>query len=209
MKELTVEITNICTHHCPWCGSDSRPDGQIVPYAKVSRLLKKYRLECDLVRLSGGEPTRHPVLPKIVSRAKQLGYRVVLLTNGFQADRVLEAGPVDEYVVNAVDSKALGTAYVLKRLKKVVSMEVVLDSRNETMVGRSITFSLTHRVPIRLLVLQRQRRAEHREPMSLISWTGDKGCHKEEKITVAHDGKVTSCSALKGGECSILGQMRL
>lgn len=203
MKELTLEITNKCYLNCSWCSSSSVPNGYLVPDDKVYALLKKYRPECDVVRFSGGEPTLHPEIGGFLWYAKErLGYKTILLTNGLSG---FLSPSVDEYYINVVSSKSILKVLALYGSDLTVTVGVVLVKGNEEWIRRALDTSLLYEIPIRLLVLQRQGRGVNCEPLELIGWTGNKGCSKENKITIAHDGKVVTCSALKYGECSIEG----
>lgn len=201
MKELTLEITNKCVQQCPWCSSSSIPNGILTSRETLLHLLKKYRVDCDVVRFSGGEPTLHPSLPDLLFYAKRLEYRVILLTNGLKMNRALES--VDEYWINVVNEKSLLEALVLKHTDKVVGLHAVLVKGNEEWVRRSLNTSLLYNIPVRLLILQKQGRGTSCEPLDLISWTGDKGCNLENKITITPHGKAVTCSALKYGKCSL------
>ena len=172
-----------------------------MPRQKTYALLRKHRKECNIVRFSGGEPTTHPNILSILAYAKDLKYHIVLLTNGNHMQQVVLVNLVDEYVVNIVDETALSTARMLKFLGLDVSMHVTLVEGNERWITRAVETSLLEKVPLRLLALQKQGRAalnpEYNKSLTLITWTGDKGCSKENKITISWDGKVTTCSALK------------
>ena len=214
MKELTLEITNYCTGFCSWCSSNSvyGHGSTKLSYQKVFKLLDKYCLEgFDVVRISGGEPTSHPHIVAILNHAKIRGYYVVLLTNGSGGiKRVIEANSVDEYVVNVVEDYSLKTVEVLRYLKKNVSLHVVLVENNEKWILKAIEYSLENKIPLRLLTLQKQGKAKLNpliyKPLTLLSWTGDKGCNKDNKVTITHDGKVVTCSALKYKDtCDLLG----
>lgn len=198
MKELTLEITGKCDIGCPWCSSDAKPDGNHIPGGEAELLLEEYRGECDVVRFSGGEPTMHPDLVYLCSVAKHLGYYVVLLTNG---NKLCTPGAVDKYIIGIANGKSLKAAEELKALACNVRMEVVLVKGNEHLIYKAVQTSLFLGIPLRLLVLQKQGRGRDCKPLNLISWTGDKGCSRNEKISVLHDGRVITCSALKEGEC--------
>lgn len=201
MKELTLEITGKCTQVCPWCSSGATPKGKHMADEKVYSLLKEYRIECDVVRFSGGEPTLHPELGGFLWYAKErLGYRTILLTNGVKH---FIHDCIDEYWINIVSGISVVRVLTLISFSKTVSMHAVLVKGNETNVKNAMQIGLDHEIPVRLLVLQKQGRGANCEPLDLISWTGDKGCDKDNKITVTHDGKVVTCSALKYGECFI------
>ena len=206
MKELTLEITSRCYQNCSWCSSSAHPEGVHTSYGSVLGILDKYKGECNVVRFSGGEPTLHPDLPVFLSHAKSLGYKTVLMTNGkhIRGDLFRDIhSTVDEYWINIVDKHSIIEAIVLRQLKSNVFMHVVLVKGNEEWVRRGIDTGLLYNVPVRLLILQKQGRGTNCEPLESISWTGDKGCNKEGKITITHEGKVTTCSALKYGKCSL------
>lgn len=201
MKELTLEITNCCTGFCSWCSASAVAQyGKHMSYQMAFKLLEKYRGDCDVVRISGGEPTTHPKFIMILGRAKELGYRVILLTNGRNIRDVICTTLVDEYVVHVIADYSIEAVSVLRYLRKSVSLHAVLVKGNEGNILNAIKCSFANSVPLRLLTLQRQGGAKigNYLPLTLLSWTGDKGCDKENKITIAHDGRVTTCSALKG-----------
>jgi len=205
MKELTLEITNHCVSFCSWCSSSSTAqyDNRTeMSYQKAFKLLDKYANECDVVRISGGEPTSHSKLLTILKHAKELHYRVVLLTNGYGIKKVISSDLVDEYVVNVVDEHSLEAVDVLKYLGKNVSLHAVLADGNKKWILAAIRCSFEEEIPLRLLALQEQGKARLNtltcnKPLDLLSWTGDKGCNKDGKITVTWDGIVATCSALK------------
>lgn len=218
MKELTLEITNYCAATpCSWCSSNSTTgwDAKPMSYQKVFGLLAKYRRECDVVRLSGGEPTSHPKIDSIIEYAKKLGYKVVLLTNGWNPPSDTQLALVDEFVVSAIDKRSLATVATLKLLRKNVSMHTVLVAGNEEHISDAVAFSLKEKVPLRLLALQKQGKAtlnsHYIKPLALLTWTGDKGCTKGDKITITWDGKEGTCSAFKSKlkeECDCLGSQK-
>lgn len=197
MKELTLEITNKCHVECPWCSSGSTPDGKSTPLEDALGYLDGFKSECDVVRISGGEPTLHFDLAAVCAHASKLRYKVLLLTSGREMNEILNWGFVDEYVLNVVDEKSILEVLVLKAMKKSVSMHAVLAKGNGEWVSRAVNTSLLYSIPVRLLTLQKQGRGADCEPLGLIRWTGDRGCDKENKVTVTHDGKVVTCSALK------------
>lgn len=207
-KELTLEITQMCNLTCAWCSSSSGPSGKHVRYDTVMDTLDRYQASCSTVRFSGGEPTLAPSLGRFLSYAKYIGYKTVLMTNGLyiphdlypQIDKF-----VDEYVINIVNFQSCLVVLELKKLGKTsVSMHVVMVEGNEKRIKEAMELSLDNSIPLRLLILQKQGRGLDCKPLDLITWTGDKGCSKLGKITVTHDGVITSCSALKyKSECPL------
>jgi len=209
MKELTLEITNRCNLDCPWCGSSSTPNGKHCNTMEMIKILEKYKDICDVVRVSGGEPTLHPDLEVIIKRAKDLSYKVVLLTNGTNIynESKLLFPQVDEYWIGLAPlAHSIQRAVELRTFFKVeVGMQIVLEEYSKVLLPDAVKFGLLFDIPLRLLALQKQGRGVNCEPLDLISWTGDKGCQKENKITITHDGKVITCSALKyKEECDVL-----
>lgn len=207
MKELTLEITNYCDKYCPWCSSMSHNHGKHVDLDTVVKQLTKYRKVCCDVRLSGGEPTSHPNYLEIINKAIELGYEYVeVLTSGASKYAFPIVGGVS-YTVNMVDSDSYAFVKALIFLKRPVRMHVVIANGNEENLLKSVQLALQEKISLRLLKVQVQGRAEAmkgKQPywsegwdMPLISWTGDKGCSFEDKVTVTHDGRVVTCSALK------------
>lgn len=200
MKELTLEITNKCYENCPWCSSCSSKNGNHLETEKIKDILRAYRSICNTVRLSGGEPTLHPNIFQIIALAKILSYKTILLTNG--QNWVLGPDLADEYYVHIINKNSIQTALILKNLRPI-TMQVVLAKGNEKWLTEAIIASLFYDIPVRFLTLQKQGRGFDCNPLKLITMTGDRGCDKDNKITITHDGKVVSCSALKYGECSL------
>lgn len=88
-ETLMVDITHRCNMHCRNCYLPNRHIADIDAdrlIACLSQLPKRTN-----IRLAGAEPTLRADLPDLIRRIKQLGHRVVLLTNGLrlaQADYV-------------------------------------------------------------------------------------------------------------------------
>ncbi|MEV8393872.1 MULTISPECIES: radical SAM protein [unclassified Streptomyces] len=63
----------------------------VFPDESFRRALEQLRnaLGCDEVHLTGGEPTLHPRLPKIVATAREAGYAVSITSNGENGARIL------------------------------------------------------------------------------------------------------------------------
>jgi organic radical activating enzyme len=201
VKELTLEITNYCERSCHWCSSYSSSMGIHVPLVTIQDQLKTYRQQCSTVRLSGGEPTTHPHFKKIVEYAADLDYEVQVLTAGFNSWIATRA----TYIVSMVDGESFDCLKSLLFFGVGVSMEIVATRGNEENLLKAVELSLHKGIPLHLLTLQKQGRAQYgSSPMKLLSWTGDKGCNKKNKITITSEGKVVTCSALKSGTCQVM-----
>ena len=87
-----VEITNRCNMSCPVCFSDANNPSDHVPFdeciARLERLAEVNGGNPVPVQISGGEPTLHPELPEIISRASAMGFRnIELITNGIKVSK--------------------------------------------------------------------------------------------------------------------------
>src|SRR6516225_5792710 len=83
-----VEITSNCNLKCPMCFAESGPGGQHIDFATYRRMVDRYvQLEgvADVLQLSGGEPTLHPELLRMVRYAYEQPIQAVMInTNGIR-----------------------------------------------------------------------------------------------------------------------------
>ncbi|HET7788955.1 MAG TPA: radical SAM protein [Myxococcales bacterium] len=83
-------IIRRCNLSCGYCNEydDHSPP---VPYEVLERRLRKLRaLRTWMLCMTGGEPTLHPDLPRLVRRATELGFRRrQIITNGYRLTRRL------------------------------------------------------------------------------------------------------------------------
>jgi tetraether lipid synthase len=90
-----IEITSNCNLTCPICFAESGPGGKHIDFATYTRMVDRYvQLEgiADVLQLSGGEPTLHPELVRMVRYAYEQPIAVVMInTNGIRLahDRAL------------------------------------------------------------------------------------------------------------------------
>ena len=90
-----VEVTSGCNLKCPMCFAESGPGGTHVSFdtftGMVDRLIELEGV-ADVIQLSGGEPTLHPDLPRMVRYAYEQPVQAVMInTNGIRLakDRTL------------------------------------------------------------------------------------------------------------------------
>lgn len=87
-------FTGGCNFSCPFChnGELVISPGSIktIPGYEIMEFLEKRKKLIDAVVISGGEPTLHPELGRLIRKIKEKGYLVKLDTNGYQP-RVIEA----------------------------------------------------------------------------------------------------------------------
>lgn len=83
-----VEITSSCNLKCPLCFAESGPGGTHIDFATFKGMVDRYvRLEgvADVLQLSGGEPTIHPELLRMVRYACDQPIQAVMInTNGIR-----------------------------------------------------------------------------------------------------------------------------
>jgi uncharacterized radical SAM superfamily Fe-S cluster-containing enzyme len=90
-----IEITSNCNLTCPMCFAESGPGGTHVDFATYKHMVDRYvQLEgiADVLQLSGGEPTLHPDLMRMVRYAYDQPIQAVMInTNGIRLahDRAL------------------------------------------------------------------------------------------------------------------------
>jgi uncharacterized radical SAM superfamily Fe-S cluster-containing enzyme len=86
-----VEITSSCNLKCPMCFAESAPGGQHIDFATFTRMVDRYvDLEgvADVLQISGGEPTIHPELVRMVRYAYEQPIQAVMVnTNGIRLAR--------------------------------------------------------------------------------------------------------------------------
>src|SRR5437588_951206 len=83
-----IEITSSCNLQCPMCFAQSGPRGKHLDFETYTRMVDRYvHLEGipDILQLSGGEPTIHPDLVRMVRYAYEQPIQVVMInTNGIR-----------------------------------------------------------------------------------------------------------------------------
>jgi uncharacterized radical SAM superfamily Fe-S cluster-containing enzyme len=86
-----IEITSNCNLKCPMCFAESGPGGQHIDFETFTRMVDRYvYLEgsADVLQISGGEPTIHPDLVRMVRYAYEKPIAAVMInTNGIRLAR--------------------------------------------------------------------------------------------------------------------------
>lgn len=81
-RKIYLEITNCCNLRCDFCPGTGR-EKRFLSLVEFSLLAEKLRPHTDFLYFHVmGEPLLHPLLPEFLARAGELGFRVILTTNG-------------------------------------------------------------------------------------------------------------------------------
>ena len=81
-QKIYLEISNICNLHCSFCPGTQRKQAQL-SQEDFSFLLHRLRPYTDYLYFHlMGEPLRHPELERFLALSHELGFRVILTTNG-------------------------------------------------------------------------------------------------------------------------------
>lgn len=107
LKKVYLEITNLCNLNCSFCAGTRRPGGFMTP-EQFRTLAEKIRPHTEYLYLHlMGEPLLHPQLEELLDCAGQLGFRVMITTNGTllpEQGRLLCASPAVHRVSISVHS---------------------------------------------------------------------------------------------------------
>ena len=80
--KVYVEISNLCNLNCRFCPGTKRPKGRM-DADRLSVILEKLKGYTEFVYFHlMGEPLLHPELPRFLELAGEMGFKVILTTNG-------------------------------------------------------------------------------------------------------------------------------
>ena len=90
LKKAYLEITNVCNLRCEFCPGTRRKQGFLSPEG-FEVLAGKLRPHVDYIYLHlMGEPLLHPQLAQLLEIAENLGFKVIITTNGTLLPRQAE-----------------------------------------------------------------------------------------------------------------------
>lgn len=107
-----VPITSACNLDCPICYTvNKNEDAHMLSeedFAKILAHLKAQHDELDIINFTGGEPTLHPNLPKLLKMSREAGIRrLTVSTNGLRLKDeayVAELAEADARIVLSLDT---------------------------------------------------------------------------------------------------------
>lgn len=103
-------FTKGCNFRCPFCHNAPLVAGsapESIPEEEILSYLKKRQGILEGIAVTGGEPLLHPSLEGFLEKAKALGYKVKLDTNGSKPDflrKLVEKGLVDKVAMDIKSS---------------------------------------------------------------------------------------------------------
>src|SRR5688572_6797018 len=93
-RRLTVELTNICNLHCSYCLRDEdalyHSPANFLSVELFARVVREARdsMNIEHVMFTGGEPTLHPHLGRLLATVRALDLKCSFVTNGWHFGRV-------------------------------------------------------------------------------------------------------------------------
>ncbi|MBU4216560.1 radical SAM protein [Candidatus Parcubacteria bacterium] len=162
-KRHWVRVTKVCNNNCLFCHDTGNQDGTSIAYEEIVKELKSGFLGgAKRVIISGGEPTLHPDVVKIISQAKKIGYtHVQMISNGRMfayddfAEKLKKAG-LDEVTVSLhshnkqILEEIIGVKGVYEQTMKgllnviahnlIVSIDIVVTKLNYKTLSQTLNF---------------------------------------------------------------------
>ena len=121
-----IEITDRCNLSCPVCFANANHLDRDISLDKVHTRLEQLLKITETpipIQISGGEPTLHRSLPKIIAAAKFLGYRnIELVTNGIKISK-------DPEMLHKLKAEGLTAVYLqfVKHLRVLADFDSIRD----------------------------------------------------------------------------------
>lgn len=83
MKDnLVIYVGNVCNNDCRMCSVESMANDP-VDYKELLKKIRTRKSEFKSISFTGGEPTEHPQILKLIQKSKELGYKEIgLSSNG-------------------------------------------------------------------------------------------------------------------------------
>lgn len=85
-EELMIQISYRCNLNCIHCAYGDIKDSPSLSIETVKNFLKRHNPK--IIKISGGEPTLHPLFGEVVKVCKETNAKVVSFTNGLQTPKV-------------------------------------------------------------------------------------------------------------------------
>ncbi len=166
--EVCIEITNKCNFLCPICIADARKkNGKFISHKILFRLLESLPDTIKKITITGGEPTLHPELERILELCLEKFGCVYLSTNGFFYEKIAKI--LTDYQICLAISlhgpTAIHDDYVGKKgafLMAIKTLEFALNNHINTYIYSVLTEYNYLYLPELIEMLNRFSFSEHR-----------------------------------------------
>ena len=141
---LELGVTTACDRSCPDCPSRRGKPGLFLSPETAERLFSLCRGHSFGVIISGGEPTLHPDFGRLLARAREHGFRdIVVISNGSRLDRAEVAGPLLLHAsavrVSLYDWQQQATPDRSPTLKRIERLRAAIEkTRSALQIGASL-----------------------------------------------------------------------
>lgn len=122
---LNWHFTNVCNMHCQYCFA---PKGKDLTRDEYFEVLKKLDGKFERINFVGGEPTISPFILDLMSEAKNMGFKVSIVTNGF---KMIKNPEFAEKLLNIVDSIGISVDSLNEKTNKKIGRCHCLRTLNE------------------------------------------------------------------------------
>ena len=137
-----------CNLRCPFCHNPELvtgpPPDDFLPVSQILSFLERRRSVIGGVCITGGEPLLHPWLPDFASRARSLGLKVKLDTNGMLPERIQAVGA--HFI--AMDIKTAPSRYSLVGGDRVEGSDPTANLRRSISIIREIAPEYEYRTTV-------------------------------------------------------------
>ncbi len=140
LKELCIEITNVCPMACLHCSTSSiqlgsESGGKNISFQKLTSVVEEFKgLGGEILEISGGEPLLHPQLFELIQFGINQDLEVRLYTAGIVSLKGNDVGSIDPQLARKL--KTSGVSRVIFSLQGAVSQT------HDKIVGFSGAYSL-------------------------------------------------------------------
>lgn len=119
IKKAYFEITNICNLNCSFCPGTKRVKGYI-SVESFRKIAKKLSGKIPYLYLHlMGEPTAHPQFSQILNIAEELGFKVIITTNGTildtKGEAILSSGAVHKVSISLHSFEANEVSFTMEK----------------------------------------------------------------------------------------------
>ena len=140
LSKIYLEITNVCNLSCPFCHGTKRKR-RFMPYDDFALILDKIKGKAKYLYFHVlGEPFLHPDLARMMAKAHECGFTVMLTTNGTRlaegGEKILDTGVLRKISISLQALESGGIADVDAYLESIARFSAECGKRNVICVLR-------------------------------------------------------------------------